>query len=119
MAKSREINYLEDTFELILKEKNILNYRREYRFHSVRKFRFDFAFPQKMIAIEIQGLLYKKMGGHQTVAGIMRDCEKNLLALQQGWTVISIPGPWVINIKYWPFIEDILKLITEKQRAVA
>lgn len=64
----------------------------EYRFHPKRKFRFDFALPDRMIAIELEGTVYQGNGGrHQTKKGMDADCEKYFLAtVECGWTVVRL-----------------------------
>lgn len=59
---------------------------RQYRFHPVRRWTFDFAFPSKRVAIEVDG-----RGRHQTVVGVRRDCEKSNEAALMGWCVLRIP----------------------------
>lgn len=58
----------------------------EYRFHPDRKFRFDIAIPEKMIAIEYEGLMSKK-SRHTTVGGYTKDADKYNLAQSLGWKV--------------------------------
>lgn len=60
---------------------------REFRFHPVRKWRFDFAWPQIKLAIEIDG-----RGRHQTVVGQRSDCEKANEALKMGYRIIRFPA---------------------------
>jgi very-short-patch-repair endonuclease len=59
----------------------------EHRFHPPRLFRFDFAWPDKKAAVEIEGGLYGK-GRHTTVGGFNKDCEKYNLAVLDGWRVL-------------------------------
>lgn len=59
---------------------------REYRFHPVRKFRFDVAWPDAMVAAEIDGGVWTG-GRHTTGAGFIRDQEKTNLAALAGWRV--------------------------------
>lgn len=51
-----------------------------------RKFRFDWAIPEKKIAIEYEGLMSAK-SGHTTVGGFSKDTTKYNLATAQGWRV--------------------------------
>lgn len=74
---------------------------REYRFHPVRKWRFDIAFPSVRLAIEIDG-----RGKHQTVAGVRNDCEKQNEAVRLGWRIMRFPatdrskaGDWAYMIR--------------------
>ncbi|MDR1579147.1 MAG: endonuclease domain-containing protein [Synergistaceae bacterium] len=58
----------------------------EYRFHPVRRWRFDAAFPEKKIAVEIDGGAF--IGGrHTRGAGFKADCEKLNNAALLGWRV--------------------------------
>jgi len=58
----------------------------EVRFHPDRKWRFDLAWPEFRIAIEVQGGLFVR-GGHNRGAQIIRDQEKMRAALELGWLV--------------------------------
>ncbi|HJT73949.1 MAG TPA: hypothetical protein VJ720_08025 [Chitinophaga sp.] len=60
---------------------------KEHRFHPDRKWRFDFAIPDKMIAIEYEGLNSDK-SGHTTLSGYTKDTEKYNAAQALGWKVI-------------------------------
>src|SRR5678815_1231604 len=61
--------------------------QREYRFHDARKWRFDFAWPEIKLAVEIEG-----QGRHQTFIGFRRDCDKYNEALALGWRVLRFPA---------------------------
>jgi len=46
---------------------------KEYRFHPKRLWRFDFAVPELMIAVEIEGAIFSKQRlGHSSGTGIKR-----------------------------------------------
>ena len=63
----------------------------EFRFHPVRRWRFDFACPSRMLAVEVEGLLHGNGGGrHQRPGGYEKDCEKYNEALLNGWTVLRV-----------------------------
>jgi very-short-patch-repair endonuclease len=55
---------------------------REYRFHLLRLWRFDFAWPEKKIAVEVEG-----RGRHQSVSGFEADAVKYNAAAKMGWRV--------------------------------
>lgn len=57
----------------------------EYKF-SERNFRFDWCIPDKMIAVEYNGIMSQK-SRHTTVTGYSRDMTKINLAQSLGWTV--------------------------------
>ena len=60
---------------------------REYRFHSKRKWRLDFAFVPEKLAVEIQGGAWIK-GAHNTAIGQQRDLEKQREAVKLGWRIL-------------------------------
>ncbi len=60
----------------------------EYKFHPKRRWRFDFAYPEHMVAIEVEGLVYKGKSRHTTVSGYKGDIEKYNEAAILGWKVI-------------------------------
>lgn len=59
----------------------------EYRFHKTRRWRFDFAIPERKIAIEYEGI-HSKKSRHTTVTGYTKDAEKYNAAAKEGWTVL-------------------------------
>jgi hypothetical protein len=61
---------------------------REFAFHEGRKWRFDFAWPKRMVAVELEGLVRGKGGRHQRVEGFALDCEKYNAAVMAGWAVL-------------------------------
>lgn len=61
----------------------------QLKFHPVRKWLFDFAWPDLLVAVEIQGAGKRgNKGGHQTHEGMQNDCDKNNAALELGWRLI-------------------------------
>lgn len=61
----------------------------EYKFHETRRWRFDWAFPAKKIAIEIEGVSYSGPGTrHQRGLGIEKDAEKYNCAVIESWRVL-------------------------------
>ena len=59
---------------------------RELRFDAVRRWRFDLAWPQKKIAVEVEGGVFTK-GRHVRGAGYEADAVKYNQAQLQGWKV--------------------------------
>lgn len=59
---------------------------------GTRRWRFDFALPERMIALEYDGLGrgddQSARGGHETRAGLVRDARKGNEAQLCGWTLI-------------------------------
>lgn len=58
----------------------------EYRFHPTRKWRFDVAWPERKIAVEIDGGVFIQ-GRHSRGAGQVKDNEKINVAQSLGWRV--------------------------------
>lgn len=58
----------------------------EYRFHPRRKWRFDVAWSERMIAVEIDGGVWVQ-GRHSRGAGQVADNEKINVAQSMGWDV--------------------------------
>lgn len=67
---------------------------RELVFHPQRKWRFDFAWPDQMVACEIEGITHDG-GRHQRVDGFEKDLEKYEAAMLLGWTVYRVSGNMV------------------------
>ncbi|HEX2905889.1 MAG TPA: hypothetical protein VHO69_03465 [Phototrophicaceae bacterium] len=61
---------------------------RQYQFAHPRKWKFDFAWPESRIAVEIDGGTWIH-GGHSRGAGQSKDAEKRNTAALLGWTVFS------------------------------
>lgn len=62
-------------------------FEKEVVFHPERKWRFDFAIPSMMIAIEFEGIMSEK-SRHTTVTGFSGDCTKYNEAVKLRWTVL-------------------------------
>jgi hypothetical protein len=77
---------------------------REYRFHPERKWRFDYAAPHAMIAIELNGGVWSG-GRHVRGAGYLRDREKINAAQLLGWKVIELGTGQVTAANLEPIIE--------------
>jgi very-short-patch-repair endonuclease len=79
--------------------------QREYTFHPKRKWRFDFAFPEPMIAIEIEGGVN---GRHQRIGGFVGDCHKYNSAALLGWRVLRYTTDMVMQ---GTAINDVLEML--------
>jgi len=76
----------EKEMELLLRA-NGIPFKREYRFHNVRKWRFDFALTDWWIAIEVEGGIFTK-GRHTRGSGFTSDLLKYNAAVTLGWLVL-------------------------------
>lgn len=93
----------EEAFALAWRAINGQPFEREYRFHAMRKWRFDFAWPVAKIAVEIDGGTWGG-GRHSRGAGYAADCEKLNNAALMGWCVIRltpamIDDGWMLAVK--------------------
>lgn len=80
----------EETLALQIRACALPPVEREYRFCD-RQWRFDFAWPELKLAVEVQGFgAGGSMGGHQRPAGVARDCEKYGTATSLGWSVMPV-----------------------------
>lgn len=58
----------------------------EHRFHPTRRWRFDYAWPEHKIALEVEGGVWTG-GRHTRGAGFLGDMEKYNEAGRLGWRV--------------------------------
>jgi hypothetical protein len=60
----------------------------EYRFNKPRsQHRFDFAWPDVMVSVELEGGIYSN-GGHTRGSGYIKNLLKYNLAAEMGWVVL-------------------------------
>lgn len=59
----------------------------EHRFAPPRRWRFDYAFPEQRIALEVEGGVWTR-GRHTRGSGFLKDVEKYNEAALLGWTVL-------------------------------
>lgn len=59
----------------------------EYYFHEVRKWRIDFAWPEKKVAVEIEGGIWSG-GRHVRPQGYIKDMEKYNSLVLHGWLLL-------------------------------
>lgn len=65
--------------------RDAVNWIPEYKFHSTRRWRFDWALPSHKIACEVNGGRFKALGGrHNSPA----DYEKTRAAVLANWRVL-------------------------------
>lgn len=88
---------------------------REYRFDPLRRWRFDFAWPEYHLAVEVEGLIWTG-GRHQRIAGFEADTEKYNAAAAAGWTVLRFTGTHVRSGAAVRRIEDALTAAAARQR---
>lgn len=105
---------LESALEWQLRALKINGYEREHRAFDERRWRLDFAWPDRKIGVEIQGgtrgfyQMQKDKAGiprrvrvpagrHQTPDGFEKDCEKHNAHTQAGWRIFLFTAKMVRN----------------------
>lgn len=76
---------------------------REFRFHPEREWRFDFAWPDAKLAVELEGVGTgsKGKGRHQRLPGMREDCEKYNEAVRLGWRVLRFMSADKAEVLQW------------------
>lgn len=77
---------LERQFETLWRVVGGPEYVTEYRFHPLRKWRLDVAWPDLLVGVELEGGTWMQ-GGHSRGKGFSEDCEKYNALVHLGWRV--------------------------------
>lgn len=80
----------------------------EYKFHPSRKWRFDFCWPDKSIAVEVDGAIFAN-GRHTRGTGVERDNEKFAEAMLLGWKVLRVSTNQVKDGRALGWVERLLR----------
>ena len=80
---------------------------KEFQFHPTRRWRFDYAFPEKKVAVEVDGGVWTG-GRHINPAGYINDLEKLNNAAAMGWLVLRITTDDRFASKTYELIKDTL-----------
>lgn len=80
----------------------------EFRFHPTRRWRFDYAWPDRSIAVEVDGAVWTG-GRHTRGAGVEKDCEKYAEALLAGWRVLRVTTGQVKSGQALTWVERLLR----------
>ena len=81
--------------------------QREFHFHGLRKWRFDFAWPLWKIAVEVEGGTWNG-GAHSRGKGYENDCTKYNAAAQLGWRVFRFTTDMVKDGRAIAQIREVL-----------
>jgi len=104
---------LEDIFELQLYAAGLsADVKRECRFHAIRRWRFDFSWPARKLAVEIEGGTWVQ-GRHTRGQGFESDCEKYAEALLLGWRVLRVSSAMVRSGKALEYIKLMFETIKQ------
>lgn len=86
-----------DFFTLLCKSDLKQECIKEFKFHPIRKWRFDYALPEHRIAIEVEGGVWTG-GRHTSPKGFLGDMEKYNTATLMGWRVFrTVPDALCTN----------------------
>jgi hypothetical protein len=99
---------LEDRLALQIKACQLPIPDREYLFHPTRRWRVDFAWPEFMVLVEIEGLT-PQGGRHQRLAGFEADAVKYGEAQRLGFTVVRLTPTQVRTGAGVRLISDVLQ----------
>lgn len=92
--KATEKSTAEDKLAQDLRGLKLPEPEREHRFHPVRLWRFDFAWPDQMLACEVEGGT-RSNGRHTRHEGYREDCIKYSEAALLGWRLIRATSDMV------------------------
>lgn len=68
----------------------------EHKFHPTRKWRFDYAWLDQRVALEVQGGLFVQ-GRHSRGAALLKEHEKLNAAAALGWRVLFVTPKQIAN----------------------
>lgn len=88
----------------------------EYRFHSVRRWRADFAWPAAKVLVEIEGGQWTG-GRHNRAAGYAKDCEKYNTATLEGWRVFRFT-PQMLDT-HLELVEAVVQLVVDARVGIS
>ena len=98
---------LEEALVMWLQTSSVPAPVREHAFHPTRKWRFDFAWVDQQIAVEVEGGSWVG-GAHNRGQGFEKDCEKYAEAAIAGWRVLRVTTDMVEDGRAIQYIERAL-----------
>lgn len=93
----------------ILANRTGIGWESEYKFHPVRKWRFDYCNVQLKIAIEIEGGAFTG-GRHTRGKGFIADMEKYNNATLLGWSLLRFTPSQMMKLKTYDVIRELIKV---------
>jgi very-short-patch-repair endonuclease len=107
--------WFKERMETLPKEPGLLKLEEEVRFHPVRRWRFDFAHMETLVAVEIEGGTWTG-GRHTRPVGYEKDCEKYNAAGALGWTVFRLTSRMIRKENLEPIRDLILARLKKKKK---
>lgn len=83
----RQKKDLANTLARLCDEAGLPPHHGEFQFHVKRRWRFDLAWPERKLGVEVHGGTWMR-GGHNRGKGMARDAEKARAAVLHGWRVL-------------------------------
>lgn len=99
----------EDLFTKICKAELGVDVIKEHKFYEGREWRFDYAIPSNMLAIEVEGGAWSN-GRHTRGSGFIKDMEKYNTATSMGWRLLRVIPDELLTSKTLELIKKTLKL---------
>ena len=118
MSDERNSEELNDAFTLLCRKELGERCEKEWKFHPVRKWRFDYSIPKYKIAIEIDGGVWT-YGRHNRSAGYLADMEKFNAAAALGWVVLKFTPQQQYTRKTLEIIRQTIKTIRDERNLEA
>lgn len=100
--------------DLIWKPYGIETPTEEYRFHPVRGWRFDYAFLDRKIGVEIEGGVWSG-GRHTRGSGFLGDMEKYNEAGKMGWRIFRFTPTQLKKGEAQAFIKTVMESEARKR----
>jgi very-short-patch-repair endonuclease len=106
---SKHISDAEENLWKQIRIKGLPLPKREYEFCPGRKWRFDFAWIEQKLAVEVEGGNWSG-GRHTRGRGFEQDCEKYNAAILMGWRVLRFT-PKSMTWTNWEAVEVIQRAL--------
>lgn len=100
-------------FNALLKNNKLPTAITEVVFARPRKWRFDYAWPEYKIALEVEGAVWVQ-GRHTRGSGFLKDMEKYNAAASLGWLVLRTTPKDLLSAET---IELLKRTISEREAA--
>lgn len=107
---------LTDVFTTICKTDLRVECVKEFKFHPVRKWRFDYAIPEHKIALEVEGGVWTG-GRHTSSVGFIKDMEKYNTATLMGWRVFRTTPDELYRLKTLNLLKTAISGVFDPEKA--
>lgn len=91
---------MDKTLLRLIDELNLPSPQKEYKPGTVRKYKLDYAWPDIKVGIELNGGIFMKKGGHNSISGLLRDYERMNYLQILGWLIIQFDPSMMRNDLY-------------------